>query len=80
MIDILDILKELEWGLVYRESSLSMDFKCPYCGTDTKPTHNSDCQLKAAIDALESGRLVVVDIKNNKQINQLVRSAEKYEL
>ena len=66
MIDILELLKELEWGLVYGESSLSMDFKCPYCGTDTKPTHNPGCQLKAAIDALESGGLQVIDVERDR--------------
>ena len=68
MIDILALLKRIEWA------GYGGDV-CPECNFDSKFTvkgatyggwHDPECQLKAAIDALESGRLVVVDEKTAK--------------
>lgn len=61
MIDILALLKRL---------SISDNAICPICYTDyfhgMKYIHKEDCQLKAAIDALEDGRLVVVDVERDR--------------
>lgn len=43
---------------------------CPICYVDIyhaiTPAHKPDCQLKAAIDALRSGRVVIVDAQTAK--------------
>jgi hypothetical protein len=51
MIDILGLLKK---------GNFDGWPNCPECQEDAD-RHNPDCQLKAAIDALEAGRLVVVE-------------------
>ena len=59
-MDILGLLKRIEWG----------DYSvCPDCDTwkynstsGDVNQHDKDCELKAAINALEAGRLVVVEI------------------
>lgn len=53
-MDVLELLERIQSGL---------DYSCPDCGeviTVEQNEHKSECQLKAAIDALRSGRLVVV--------------------
>lgn len=59
MIDILALLKRIEWH------GMNEGDCCPLCriGPDDKPdkAHFDDCQLKAAIDALESKELVVIN-------------------
>ena len=54
MIDILALLKRIELAVDCGDG-------CPGCGHYSKGEHQDDCQLKAAIDALESGELVVID-------------------
>lgn len=54
MIDLLALLKRLEF---------SYDEMCPECCYGNRGpagTHASECQLKAAIDALERGDLVII--------------------
>jgi hypothetical protein len=55
MIDILGLLKRIEF-----KGNFDGWPNCPECQEDTD-RHKPGCQLKAAIDALESGRLVVVE-------------------
>jgi hypothetical protein len=55
MIDILALLKRIEW------KGVSATDMCVGCGRDKYEDHEPDCQLKAAIDALESLALVVVE-------------------
>lgn len=70
----MNILKLLE-SLALFECMDADDFdavQCVKCGElvvlddDIELTHKPDCQLKAAIDALKSGRLVVVDAETAK--------------
>ena len=65
MIDILALLERIEWAGYGGGGNV-----CPECGFDAEFTlpggtlggiHKPGCKLKAAIDALESGKLVVVD-------------------
>jgi hypothetical protein len=67
MIDILALLKDL-----MQSENIYGTPCCHHCGmlaslgmyNEVKEyLHEGDCDLKAAIDALESGSLVVVDIK-----------------
>lgn len=60
-MNILGLLEDLEWPMIYGESSISAGPMCLSCGADTKPTHRPACELKAAIDALRSGRLRVCE-------------------
>lgn len=53
-MNILEMLESIEWcGDDCGEA-------CPSCGYYVKHGHHPDCQLKAAIDDLKSGRLQVV--------------------
>lgn len=59
-MDLLGLLKRIEWG---------SESVCPECDTwkwNIKSVdvcdHDKDCQLKAAIDALEADRLAVMEI------------------
>jgi len=56
-VNILGLLERIEWD------GMSNEDCCPSCriGPNDKPdkAHYADCELKAAIDALRSGRLVV---------------------
>ena len=57
-MNILALLKRLEW----LESDYEGAKYCAECGIGPEHPrpHKPDCQLKAAIDALEAGRLVLV--------------------
>jgi hypothetical protein len=66
-MNILDLLKRVEWagydgcGSVCPECSNSHPY-IDHLGENQGGYHSDDCQLKATIDALEAGRLVVVDM------------------
>lgn len=61
-MNLLELLKRIEWnGMVDHGTG-----GCPSCynegyANDEKSQHRGDCQLKAAIDALEAGRIRVAE-------------------
>ena len=74
-MSILELLEKVEWA--YCNGGCISAGPCLICKNDQWDKHDPCCELKAAIDALKSGKLVVVDVTDKKQINELVRNAEK---
>lgn len=54
MIDLLGLLKALEWEKIDAHAE-----SCSICGTLQAP-HFQGCQLKEAIDLLESGKVIAL--------------------
>lgn len=62
-MDMLKFLEKAEW-VVIRGCGDHGD-ECLEC-EEERPKHKPDCQLKATIDALRSGRMMVVDAETAK--------------
>lgn len=70
-MNVLQLLERLEKQGILGSEGYEIEF-CPDCRNDP-PRHFEGCQLKSTIDALRSGRLVVVE-KTGYNTRQVIRA------